>query len=425
MTSTTTPPEVQSTSRPPLRLGMTLLHLAVLGTLGWAVIGLLLGAIGAGIGLVFLLGVGLIVLLGVFYALFGLAWLEIERVSSLYDIPAHSLRWRPRVEQTFGGYLKSLGANFVHGRMWAALGNFLLATIMGAIMVGAFRGMIALIVAAFTPLTDAESITPAFGIEIQSSYAPLLALLALVCAGIIVGLLFLHRTISTSIIGATARESDLTERVRTTTVQREGAMRAAEVERTRIERDLHDGVQPRLVAVGMTLGLAKQHIDDNPSQAKELIDEAHTSTKAAITELRQLTRGIYASVLDDRGLDAALSAVAGRSHIPVNLDVRLPHRCDRATEAAVYFAIAEGLTNAAKHSRASEARVTVRMREDDTGRSYIWARVEDNGTGGARVLPGGGLDGITNRVVAAGGTLQLDSPTGGPTALEVSVPCAS
>jgi len=155
------------------------------------------------------------------------------------------------------------------------------------------------------------------------------------------------------------------------------------------------------------------------------VDEAHTSTKAAITELRQLTRGIYASVLDDRGLDAALSAVVGRSHIPVNLDVRLAQRYDRDAEAAVYFAIAEALTNAAKHSRASEARVTVRAREDDAGRPVLWARVEDNGTGGAKVLPGGGLDGITNRVVAAGGTITIDSPAGGPTALEVNVLCAS
>src|SRR5699024_5865862 len=93
--------------------------------------------------------------------------------------------------------------------------------------------------------------------------------------------------------------------------------------------------------------------------------------------------------------------------------------------AAVYFAIAEALTNAAKHSRASEARVTVRAREDDAGRPVLWARVEDNGTGGAKVLPGGGLDGITNRVVAAGGTITIDSPAGGPTALEVNVLCAS
>lgn len=201
-------------------------------------------------------------------------------------------------------------------------------------------------------------------------------------------------------------------------------MRAAEVERTRIERDLHDGVQPRLVSVGMTLGLAKQQIDVDPDHAKQLVDEAHTSTKSAITELRQLTRGIYASVLEDRGLDAALSAVAGRSHVPVNLDVRLPHRCNRNAEAAVYFAIAEGLTNAAKHSRASECRVTVRLR-DDGPQPMLWARVEDNGTGEATIHAGGGLDGITNRVVAAGGRIHLDSPAGGPTTLEVSVPCAS
>jgi signal transduction histidine kinase len=198
-------------------------------------------------------------------------------------------------------------------------------------------------------------------------------------------------------------------------------VRAADVERTRIERDLHDGVQPRLVSVAMTLGLAQQQIDTDPDSAKALIAEAHTSTKAAITELRQLARGIYASVLDDRGLDAALSALAARSHIPVQLDVRLQQRCGRDAEAAVYFAIAESLTNAAKHSRASECRVVVRVRED----GMLWARVEDNGIGGARVTPGGGLDGVMNRVLAAGGSTRLDSPQGGPTALEVSVPCAS
>ncbi|MDR7346109.1 sensor histidine kinase [Enteractinococcus fodinae] len=427
MSSTTQTQRVAETkpARPPLRLGMTLLHLAVLGTIGWAIIGLLFGAIGLGAGLIIVLGLGLIVLLGVFYALFGIAWFEIERVASLYDIPAQRLTWRSHPQRGFVGYLKSLGRNIAHGRMWAALGNFLLACLLGSLMMAAIQAMVRLLISAFAPLTEAETVTTAFGIEIQASYAPWLILLALLCAGVVVGVLFLHRTLATAIIGATARESKLTEQVRTTTVQREGAMRAAEVERTRIERDLHDGVQPRLVSVGMTLGLAKQEIDNNPAHAKELVDEAHTSTKAAITELRQLTRGIYASVLDDRGLDAALSAVAGRSHIPVNLDVRLPHRCGRAAEAAVYFAIAEGLTNAAKHSRASEARVTVRMREDDSGRAYMWARVEDNGTGGAKVLPGGGLDGITNRTVAAGGTITVDSPAGGPTALEVSVPCAS
>ena len=147
-------------------------------------------------------------------------------------------------------------------------------------------------------------------------------------------------------------------------------------------------------------------------------------------------RGIHPSVLDDRGLDAALSALAGRSHIPVTMDVRMEERENliadeeisagfRDAEAAVYFAIAESLTNAAKHSRAGECRVVVRLRDVNSPIPVLWARVEDNGVGGAEIIPGGGLDGICNRVLAAGGTSSFVSPIGGPTALEVSVPCAS
>src|SRR5690606_19219428 len=133
-----------------------------------------------------------------------------------------------------------------------------------------------------------------------------------------IGLALLHGMISRAIL-VPSQEAQLAEAARASTVQRDGAVRAADVERTRIERDLHDGVQPRLVSVGMTLGLAQQKLDQDPDAARALISEAHTSTKAAITELRQLARGIHASVLDDRGLDAALSALAARSHTPVHL----------------------------------------------------------------------------------------------------------
>jgi signal transduction histidine kinase len=210
-------------------------------------------------------------------------------------------------------------------------------------------------------------------------------------------------------------------------------VRAADVERTRIERDLHDGVQPRLVSVGMTLGLAQQKIDDDPEAAKALIAEAHASTKAAITELRQLARGIHTSVLTDRGLDAALSALAARSPVPVVLDVRLEHRCSPDVEAAVYFVIAEALTNAAKHSRAAQCRVLVRQRVSEPApgtpatqpaTGILWARIEDDGIGGATIVPGGGLDGLGNRVLGVGGTFRLESPVGGPTTVEVSIPCA-
>src|SRR5690606_4229850 len=218
----------------------------------------------------------------------------------------------------------------------------------------------------FAPLHSDGSVAGPFGNDIAVGWAPLVGILGLLaCIAGVIGLAMLHRLLSRTLV-VPNREAELTAKVQTTSAQRAGAVRAAELERTRIERDLHDGVQPRLVSVGMTLGLAQQKIDSDPDAAKELISEAHTSTKAAITELRQLARGIHTAVLDDRGLDAALSALAARSVIPVHLDVRLDGRCSRDAEAAAYFAIAEALTNATKHSRGTEVRVVVRLRDGAT-----------------------------------------------------------
>lgn len=427
MTNQTASPATEVAARPPVRLFPTILELAALGIVGSAVNVLLAMLLGAGLGLLFAFGFGAVLLVGLVYALFGVAWFEVQRVSGLYRIDLPALRWRARTRPGFGGWLRSLGRQSVDGRMWRALANFFIAIVFGAVILRLFWGVVWSGIIAFAPLSAADTVDGLFGGEIAVAWAPLIGILGvLASAAGIVGLALLHRVISGALV-VPSREAELTAQVRATSAQREGAVRAADVERTRIERDLHDGVQPRLVSVGMTLGLAQQKIDDDPGQAKELIAEAHTSTKAAITELRQLARGIHASVLDDRGLDAALSALAGRSHIPVHLDVRMgdaptgPAGGCRDAEAAIYFAIAESLTNAAKHSRASESRVVVRRRDN----GILWARVEDNGMGGAQVQPGGGLDGISNRVLAAGGTLRLDSPQGGPTSLEVSVPCAS
>ncbi|WP_404436690.1 sensor histidine kinase [Microbacterium aerolatum] len=423
MTTQTVPsaPADKPRTAPPLRLFMTILHLAALGVVGGGVIGVLAALFGTGVGLLFVLGIGIVFLVGLVYALYGVGWFEVVRVRGLYGLDVADLQPRRRRAPGFGGWIRSLGRQSIDGRMWRALANFAIACIFGALVIRLFWGMVWSAIYSFTPLfAGGETIAP-FGNLIDAGWAPLFGILGVVAAAAgIIGLALLHRTISRALI-VPNREAELTERVRTTSAQREGAVRAADVERTRIERDLHDGVQPRLVSVGMTLGLAQQKIDNDPTAAKELISEAHTSTKAAITELRQLARGIHASVLDDRGLDAALSALASRSHIPVHLDVRMDGRCSRDAEAAVYFSIAESLTNAAKHSRASECRVVVRLREGNV----LWARVEDNGMGGAQVQPGGGLDGISNRVLAAGGTFRIDSPQGGPTSLEVSVPCAS
>lgn len=423
-------PDAARPTRPPLRIFLTILHLAALGVLGWAVVTTIFTLLGVGIGTALIAGVGLVLLVALVYVLFGVAWFENERVGGLYQLDVPPLRLVARQGAGFGGYLRTLGKQSTNGRMWQGLGSFFIASVLGT----AFLGCLQLFVTAgiawiagarsseisynfgFSPLFDTGPGAEGGALSVVLYVAALFVALA----GII-GIPLLHRLITVAIARSGARAAALAAEVEVSAKQREGAVRAADVERTRIERDLHDGVQPRLVSVGMTLGLAQQQIDSDPEGAKALISEAHTSTKAAITELRQLARGIHPSVLDDRGLDAALSAIASRSHIPVVLDVRIEGRCSREAETAVYFAIAESLTNAAKHSRASECRVVARVRDGNV----LWARVEDNGIGGARMLPGGGLDGITNRVQAAGGTVRLDSPQGGPTSLEVSVPCAS
>lgn len=402
-----------------------LAQLAAVGVLGIVALSILVGLLSAGVGLLPALGIGLLFLVAFVYALYATAWVEYERVEGLYDYGLRSLRAVPRQRPGFAGWLRSLGRQSIDGPMWRGIASVAIATILGLTvlpLVGALASSIALL---FAPLMGAQSVVlPIVRAQVPGEWAVLGGVVGLILSlALLVGIALLHAVLTRAIL-VPSREAQFAEQARTAGTQRESAVRAGEVERTRIERDLHDGVQPRLVSVAMTLGLAQQKIDDDPDAAKELIDEAHTSTKAAITELRQLARGIHASVLDDRGLDAALSALAARSHVPVQLDVRVDSRCSRTAEAAVYFAIAETLTNAAKHSRASETRVVVRSR-DDGGVHSLWARVEDNGVGGARVLPGGGLDGILNRIVAAGGTTRLDSPLGGPTSLEVSVPCAS
>ncbi|WP_424449143.1 histidine kinase [Microbacterium arborescens] len=416
--STAAPPRLARLLRP---LG-ALAQLAALGLAGTAVFTVILTLLAVGIGLTPALGLGLPLLVAFVYALWLTSWLEYARVDGLYGWGLPTLTARSSGRAGFGGWLRTVWLQFTDGRMWRGVAHAAISTVLGLIvltLVGLVASGAALI---FAPLYATRAVTVASRwIEVPVETAVVVGVLAVIIpAALLAGIALLHGIIARAVL-VPSREAQLVEAARTAGVQREGAVRAGELERTRIERDLHDGVQPRLVSVGMTLGLAQQKIDDDPDAAKQLLAEAHTSTKAAITELRQLARGIHASVLDDRGLDAALSALAARSHVPVSLDVRVDQRCSRTAEAAVYFAIAESLTNAAKHSRAGECRVVVRHRDDHT----LWARVEDNGVGGARVIAGGGLDGIINRITAAGGTTRLDSPAGGPTALEVSVPCAS
>ncbi|WP_425838059.1 histidine kinase [Microbacterium sp. PA5] len=400
-------------------------QLAALGIAGAVAFTILLTFLSVGVGLLPVLGIGLLFLVAFVYVLWATAWVEYERVDGLYGYGLPALRLRPSAGPGFGGWLRTLWRQFTDGAMWRGTSSAAIGTVLGLFVLPLVAWLVSGVGLLFAPLGGRARL-PWTDLSVHPGWAVLIGVLSILASlALLFGIAVLHATLTRAIL-VPSREAALAEQARTAGAQRAGAVRASEVERTRLERDLHDGVQPRLVSVGMTLGLAQQKIDTDPAAAKALIDEAHTSTKAAITELRQLARGIHASVLDDRGLDAALSALAGRSPVPVVLDVRLDGRCSRTAEAALYFSIAESITNAAKHSRASECRVIVRRRTDEaTGAVTLWARVEDNGVGGARVIPGGGLDGIVNRIVAAGGTSRLDSPQGGPTSLEVSVPCAS
>ncbi|KAA9156378.1 sensor histidine kinase [Microbacterium lushaniae] len=406
----------------PLRVLLTIAQLAALGLVGPVVFTLLITLLSTGIGLAVVLGIGLLLLIAFVYTLWAVAWVEAARVDGLYHVgvPAPALRRPPR--PGFGGVMLMFWRQAIDPGVWRGIANFAIATVLGLVTIMLVAVLVSGIALTLSPLLVGEGVSRLWGwdLELPLTWAFVVGpVMVALSAAALIGVAILHGVLS-RLIMVPSREAQLAAQARQSAEQRAGAVRAADVERTRIERDLHDGVQPRLVSVGMTLGLARQKIEDDPAAATALIEEAHTSTKAAITELRQLARGIHASVLDDRGLDAALSALAARSHVPVQLDVRIEGRCERSAEAAVYFAIAESLTNAAKHSRASAVRVVARRREDGT----LWARVEDDGIGGARILPGGGLDGISNRIVGAGGTYRLDSPNGGPTALEVSVPCA-
>jgi signal transduction histidine kinase len=209
---------------------------------------------------------------------------------------------------------------------------------------------------------------------------------------------------------------------------RQGAVASAQTERHRIERDLHDSVQPRLVSLAMTIGLAQTKLDTDLPEARKLIAEAHDDAKSALVELRNVVRGIAPTILADRGLDAALSAIVQRietSGVPAVLNVYLPHRLPDEVESVAYFVVAEALTNVAKHARATQAVVTVRL---DEAANALHVSVFDDGVGGADATTAGdatGLRGLEERVRAARGTFAVSSPATGPTIVTAVLPCGS
>ncbi|GGR31605.1 histidine kinase [Streptomyces aurantiogriseus] len=259
----------------------------------------------------------------------------------------------------------------------------------------------------FVPVSDQTS---AFGA------AALAAVVLIVAHRYAVTLFHVHFRLTRAVLSPS--ESELAERVRVLTETRRDAVDTSAAELRRIERDLHDGAQARLVAVGMDLGTVEMLVDKDPEKAKQLLAHARRSSADALAELRDLVRGIHPPVLAERGLGDAVRALALRLPTPTEVTVELAGRADAPVESAAYFAVSEVLTNAVKHSGAD--RIWIDLHHAD---GHLRISVTDNGKGGAAVGTGSGLTGVERRLGTFDGVLAVSSPAGGPTMVTMEIPC--
>jgi signal transduction histidine kinase len=371
-------------------------------------------AIAVGLGLSFVL-VGIPMLIVVMLVWRKVAGWERERAALVLGAPiAPSYADLPRE-----GAFRRLWARLRDRATWKDLGWFgVLATagaVAGLVLVALWSAALLLVTLPLTASTFPD------GTTVGDVSLPLACVLA--ACGVAVALLALAaaRPLATGIAGL-ARAllgPDVDEQVARLEHSRASAVDATDSTLRRIERDLHDGAQHRLVAIALDLGRAREKMSAGDSAAAEpLIAQAHDETKRAMAELRDLVRGIHPSILTDRGLDAAVSALAGRSPVPIAVAVDLAGRPPAAAETAAYYVVAEALTNVAKHGGANEAQVRIGHRDGE-----LVVTVDDDGQGGAARTPGSGLEGIGQRVDALGGRLEIDSPAGGPTTLKAVIPC--
>ncbi|MFD8911831.1 sensor histidine kinase [Streptomyces sp. NPDC059575] len=328
-----------------------------------------------------------------------------------------------------GRFRRLLGIDIPHPgwrRPWRQLGYHCLAgTLFGSLEVLVLGLLLASVAASLTwawvYALPWEWRVEHLGYSVQAVYVSVAGLLVLAAVpGTAAALVRLESQVVPALLGR-SREEDLVRRVEDLTASRAGAVDAADAERRRIERDLHDGAQQRLVSLALNLGIARATLTELPPEAREVIDAAHREAKEAIEELSSLVRGLHPAVLDELGLDAALSGLAARAPLPVRLRVDLPRRLPPAVETVAYFVVSEALTNIAKHAReATRAEVTVTRLG-----GILRLVISDDGPGGADPARGSGLTGLTQRVRSVDGTFRMSSPVGGPTMMNVELPCPS
>ena len=363
------------------------------------------------------------------YLMRGVEWVERVRSEAVFGMGIPIPPRRTSHFQGFQRWAHQLWLDVSSARFWKGVAHHYLRMLYDAFATGV---ALALLVFAFIGPAVATALDRSDAEAGLSFISPALAwLLAIVAFAAAIAIVVFAPAVDAPIdrwLLSPSPTTALQHQVSALSDARQGAVSSAQTERHRIERDLHDGVQPRLVSLAMTIGLAQTKLDTDLPEAKKLIAEAHGDAKSALLELRNVVRGIAPTILSDRGLDAALSSVVQRietSGVPTTLNVHLPQRLPDEVESVAYFVVAEALTNVAKHANASQAVVTVRF--DETARA-LHVSVFDDGAGGAAVTDdqdATGLRGLEERVRAARGTFAVSSPVTGPTIVTAVLPCAS
>jgi signal transduction histidine kinase len=373
------------------------------------------------------LGVGLSILgvgIPIFFLTLALARLgargERARAALVLDAPIRSPTLPARSGSIYDRAMRRLKDRLT----WRELAYLLVlgpvGVIIGSVAVALWSGALA---ALASPVLHALAPTGSFlGDLVLPEMIGLVAggiVLAGIASGITRALASAEAQIAAALL-APDEAAELTARVSRLEATRAAAVESSDARLRRIERDLHDGAQHRLTYIAMELDRAREKLASDPAATEALLTEAHHESLRALGELRDVVRGIHPSVLTDRGLDAAISGLAERSPVAVDIRVELPTRPPPGAETAAYYVVAESLTNVAKHADAR--RVSVSIRQDG---ARLVAEVADDGHGGARRAPGSGLDGLAQRVEALDGSLTVTSPDGGPTLIRAEIPCAS
>src|SRR5215208_1207740 len=394
-----------------------LLYLALALPLGVGYVAVLAAGLSSGAGLAVIL-VGLLILLATLFALRAMAAVERMLARRLLRIAIHppieggiDVGWRQRVQLWLRDPVTWKSLVFLLGKLPMGVVAYAAISLLG------FTSL----VLAFAPVLVAITPVIFFGWEIDNPVAtiavvPAGVLLFLCCLHLFNGLAWLYGVCARVMLGPSSVE--LRERVEGLKDASARILAAADDERRRIERDLHDGAQQRLVALNVLLGVVETKLEKDPAAAKPLVARAREEATEAVKELRELARGIHPALLADRGLIAALEALAARAPFKVEIAGVPDHRLPPAVEATAYFITAEALTNVARYA-GDEARAWVELLED---RGRLRVTVRDDGTGGADPRGGTGLRGLNDRVAALDGRFEVSSPEGGGTAVVAELP---